>query len=52
MLACEEVGVCHLRLYPKAIVLCDWQLGRPFFVQIKDFSIGKEFEEVKEGKHL
>lgn len=52
MLACEEVGICHLRMYPKSIVLCDWQLGRPLFVQVKDFSLGKEFEEVKEGKHL
>lgn len=52
MLACDEVGVSHLRMYPKAIVLCDWQLGLPFFVQLRDFSLGKEFKEVRDGKHL
>jgi serine/threonine protein kinase len=53
MLSCEEFKVNHLRLHPKSIGLQrKYDPERPLFLQVKDFSMGKEFSQVSEGKHL
>jgi hypothetical protein len=40
-------------LFPKSIVLKQkYKEGEHIFVKIKDFSMGKEFNEVSEGKHM
>ena len=44
MLCCEGLGINHLRMYPKSIVLKEkYQPSQPLFVYVKDFSLGKEF---------
>jgi serine/threonine protein kinase len=53
MLHCQELAISHLRLCPEAVVLTEeFVPGRPMFLRVKDFSMGKEFESVGEGKVL
>lgn len=53
MFNCEEYQINHLRLCPGAFVVrSGLENTTNIFIQIKDFSLGKEFSDVSEGKHL
>lgn len=52
-LHCQQLSVSHLRLCPEAVVLgAEFAPGRPLFVRVRDFAMGKEFGSVAEGKML